>query len=54
VTFEGRPYCSLEDDNIYTSWDGKDKVRGQPPRLGSQPAGETGSLLVNDPPVTQR
>ena len=37
VTYEKRAYCGLEDDNIYTSWDGKDKVRGKPPRLGSQP-----------------
>jgi hypothetical protein len=54
VGFEARPYCSLEDDNIYTSWDGKDKVRGKPPRFGSQPAGEKDSLLVNDPPVPRR
>jgi hypothetical protein len=54
VTFEARPYCSLEDDNIYTSWDGKDKVRGKPPKLGSQPAGAKDSLLVNDPPAPRK
>ena len=47
-------YCGLENDNIYTSWDGADKTRGQPPTLGSQPAGEKDSLLVNDPPVPRK
>ena len=54
VEFQKRPYCSLEDDNIYTSWDGSDKARGQPPKLGSQPAGAKDSLLVNDPPAGRR
>jgi hypothetical protein len=54
VSFEELPYCSLENDNIYTFWDGTNKVRGKPPRLGSQPADEKDSLLVNDPPVPQR
>lgn len=49
VNFEKRPYCGYEDDNIYTSWDAADKARGKPPKLGSQPAGERDSLLVNDP-----
>jgi hypothetical protein len=51
VTFEVRPYCGVLDDNIYTSWDGKDRIRGKPPVLGSQPAGEEDSLLVNDLPA---
>ncbi len=50
VEFAKRPWCSFENDNIYTSWDGEDKVRGKPPRVGSTPAGSTDSLLVNDPP----
>ena len=51
--FEWRSYCGYLDDNIYTSWDGQDKVRGKPPKLGSQPAGEKDSLLVNDPPAAR-
>jgi len=54
VSYEKRAYCGQEDDNIYTSWDGADKARGKPPKLGSQPAGEKDSLLVNDPPVPRR
>lgn len=48
VNFEQRAYCSIEDDNIYTSREGEDRVRGKPPTLGSQPANEKDSLLVND------
>jgi hypothetical protein len=54
VDFEKRPHCGFENDNIYTSWDGADKIRGKPPKLGSQPAGERDSLLVNDPPAPQK
>jgi hypothetical protein len=49
VEFEKRPFCGLDDDNIYTSWDGADKARGVPPKLGSVPADARDSLLVNDP-----
>lgn len=49
VEFAKRPWCSFEDDNIYTSWDGSDKICGKPPKVGSMPAGATDSLLVNDP-----
>ena len=41
VDYECRAYCSLEDDNIYTSWDGQDKSRGVPPKLGSVPVDTT-------------
>lgn len=51
VTFEKRSFCGVEDDNIYTYWNGEDKSRGIPPRLGSKPASKDDSLLVNDPPV---
>jgi len=51
VEFAKRPYCSVDDDNIYTSWNGQDKARGTPPVLGSQPADPNDSLLVNDPAV---
>lgn len=50
VNFQKRAFCSIDDDNIYTYWDEDDKSRGLPPRLGSQPANELDSLLVNDPP----
>jgi len=49
--FESRPYCGVDNDNIYTYWDGDDKVRGKPAKFGSEPASELDSLLVNDPPV---
>ena len=49
VEFSKRPYCGLDDDNIYTSWDGTDKIRGKPARFGSIPADPNDSLLVNDP-----
>ncbi len=52
VEFSMRASCGLEDDNIYTSWEGKDKVRGTPPKpYESAPADGCDSLLVNDPPV---
>ncbi len=54
VAYEKRSYCGVTDDNIYTSWDGADKIRGNPPQLGSQPAGERDSLLVNDPPAPRK
>jgi len=49
VEFKDRPTCSLDNDNIYTSWDAQDKTRGVPPKLGSEPADAKDSLLVNDP-----
>jgi len=51
VEFARRAFCAVDDDNIYTAWDGADKVRGQPAQFGSVPAGPTDSLLVNDPVV---
>ncbi len=52
VEFAKRAFCGLEDDNIYTAWDGDDKVRGVPPRAyESQPADARDSLLLNDPPL---
>lgn len=48
VEFEKRPFCGVDDDNIYTSWYGEDKMRGKPARFGSVPAGAEDSLLVND------
>lgn len=54
VTYEKRPFCGAEDDNIYTLWGGKDRVRGKPPKLGSRPADRKDSLLVNDPPAARK
>ena len=51
MRFEERSYCGVDDDNIYTYWDGDDKVRGKPAKFGSEPAAELDSLLVNDPPM---
>jgi hypothetical protein len=51
VGFEKSSCCGINDDNIHTSWDGKDIRRGVPPKLGSQPADRADSLLVNDPAV---
>lgn len=51
VEFTKRAFCAIDDDNIYTSWDGSDKVRGLPAQFGSVPADANDSLLVNDPPI---
>ncbi len=51
VNQEKTSTCGLNDDNIYTSWDGDDIRRGTPPKLGSKPADSLDSLLVNDPPI---
>jgi hypothetical protein len=51
VSFEKRSFCGVNKDNIYTHWNGGDIRRGTPPRLGSQPADKSDSLLVNDPSV---
>ena len=49
VEFQKRAFCGVDDDNIYTSWNGQDKARGIPPKLGSVPTDAKDSLLVNDP-----
>ncbi len=52
VEFARRPLCGIDGDNIYTSRNGDDKVRGIPPKpYGSQPADALDSLLLNDPPL---
>ena len=48
VGFEKNPYAGINDDNIYTYWDGGDVRRGAPPVLGSTPQDRTDSLLVHD------
>jgi len=48
VEFVKSPNRGIDEDNIYTFWDGRDIRRGSPPTLGSQPMGRTDSLLVHD------
>ncbi len=49
VSFEKRPFCAINDDNIYTSWDGIDVRRGTPPIPGaSEPQDRLDSFLVHD------
>ncbi len=50
VSFEKYSFCGINDDNIYTYWDGPDIRRGAIPNLKSQPAGRLDSMLVNDLP----
>ena len=49
VSFEKRPFCAINDDNIYTYWDGGDIRRGGLPIPGvSEPQNRLDSFLVND------
>jgi hypothetical protein len=49
VGFEKRPFCGIDDDNIYTFWDGGDIRRGGIPIPGyGEPGDRLDSLLVND------
>ena len=50
VSFQKCSFCGINDDNIYTYWDGPDIQRGAIPNLKSQPAGRLDSMLVNDLP----
>jgi len=50
VGFEKRPFCGINDDNIYTFWDGGDIKIGSPPTIGSGPQDKLDSLLVHDGP----
>ncbi|HUS72704.1 MAG TPA: zinc-ribbon domain-containing protein [Sedimentisphaerales bacterium] len=54
VAFEKRAFCGVNDDNIYTYWDGTDIRRGAPPTLTSHPKDPLDSLLVNDPPTDRK
>jgi len=43
------PFCGINDDNIYTFWDGGDIRIGSPPVVGqSEPQDRLDSLLVHD------
>ena len=49
VAFEKQPFCGINDDNIYTYWDGSDIRRGGYPIANvSEPTDRLDSLLVND------
>jgi prepilin-type processing-associated H-X9-DG protein len=48
VSFEKKAFCGIDDDNIYTFWDGGDIRIGSPPFVGSQSSDKLDSLLVND------
>jgi prepilin-type N-terminal cleavage/methylation domain-containing protein len=45
---EKTPFCGINDDNIYTFWDGGDIRIGSVPGIGSEPQNRLDSLLVND------
>jgi len=49
VLFEKRSYCAINDDNIYTYWDGGDIRKGGAPVVGStEPMDRKDSFLVHD------
>jgi prepilin-type processing-associated H-X9-DG protein len=48
VGFEKVSFCGINDDNIYTYWDGGDIRRGGLPNLASIPGDRADSLLVHD------
>jgi len=48
VNFEKVSFCGINDDNIYTYWDGGDIRRGGLPNLTSMPKDRTDSLVVHD------
>ena len=51
VEFQRRSIVGIDHDNIYTRWNGEDKIRGLPPNMTTQPADKKDSLLVHDPPA---
>jgi prepilin-type N-terminal cleavage/methylation domain-containing protein len=49
VDFEKQPFCAVNDDNIFTYWDGGDIRRGgYPVPNSSEPKDRLDSFLVND------
>ncbi len=54
VNFEPISFCGMNDDNIYTSWNGTDIRRGKPPVFGDEPKDRKDSLLVNDSPIENK
>ena len=50
VSFEKKASCGINNDNIYTFWDGGDLRIGTPPfSIRTVPQGRIDSLLVHDP-----
>ena len=51
VAFEKRSFCGINDDNIYTVWDGGDIRRGWMPIMPGaiEPRDRLDSLLIHDP-----
>jgi prepilin-type N-terminal cleavage/methylation domain-containing protein len=45
---EKNPFCGINEDNIYTFWDGGDIRVGGVPGIGSEPSDRLDSLLVHD------
>jgi prepilin-type processing-associated H-X9-DG protein len=57
VEFAKRPYCGVEDDNIYTYLSqglGPTQIGEPPLPFLSQPGNRKDSLLVHDPPATDQ
>lgn len=54
VNFEDYAYCGINDDNIYTHWDGGDIRKGGIPRPWSEPEDRTDSILVNEAPTYRK
>jgi len=49
VTFEKQPFCAINDDNIYTYWDGGDpRIGGLPIPGATEPGNRLDSFLVHD------
>jgi hypothetical protein len=51
VSFQKNSFCGVNNDNIYTYWDGQDIRRGAIPNIKSQPIDRLDSMLVNDLPA---
>ena len=55
VDFEKRPFCAVNDDNIYTFWNQGDiRVGGYPIPNASEPQDRLDSYLVHDAEGTER
>ncbi|MHC4171243.1 MAG: hypothetical protein ACYSWQ_30270, partial [Planctomycetota bacterium] len=48
VYFHRTPYCGINDDNIYTFWQGVDIRVGGMPIITSEPQSRTDSMVVHD------
>jgi prepilin-type N-terminal cleavage/methylation domain-containing protein len=52
VNFEKNSFCGINDDNIYTFWDGTDiRKGGIPVGIASDPKDRTDSFLLHDDPT---